>query len=422
MALLAVLGGCASTPVVEQAKIARKAEKNQQAPLIAIADRMASEGRHSAAALLYKQAYDDGENDAAALAGLARSLIALGRYAEAERILGAGAASGNADIYLGLGEVNLAFGRPAIALANYREASAAGGGARAQSGLAVALDMLDRHEEALDAHRDAARLAGNDLNIRSNLGLSLALHGETGQALDILETVAADPAAAVQHRQNLVLAYVLAGREDKATQIASIDLDPVSVRQTVLYFREIAALEPPARLRSLVYAAQEPERARADQAVLVFEEGPEKPAAAARIIEAAVQLPEPEPASEPEPAPAPAATPRPEPVGLPPLVDATGWSVQIAAYRTAEQLIAGRAIYWGRFDGILGDLEPRRSEIDFGERADPPRGFFYRLNAGTLRSFEEANAICERLEAEGAPCWVRPPEPAEGRLPAATGD
>ncbi len=402
-ALVLALAACTGTPVSQQVDTARAAV-GPMTPLVRVADRLADNGHFAAAIPLYRQAYADGEG-VRALSGLARALVGLGRYAEADAVLkrGGGTARASAEIALEEGEVNLAFGRPGLALAAFERALDVAESARAHSGRAVALDALGRHAAALESHRRAVELAGDDLNIRSNQALSQALHDDVETAVGALERIVADPRAQVQHRQNLVLAYVFAGEEDKAAQMAAIDLDSRSVGRTIAYFRELHTLPPVERVRALVYGAKTPERDLSDVAVLVIDESDDKAAAARRVVETAPPPPEPEP----------------EPVGLPPLVDPEGWSVQVAAYRTADQLIRGQKLLWDRYSDILGPLEPRRSEVDFGDRETPPRGFFYRLNAGPLKDYAEARAICDRLKAIGAPCWIRPPEPTEGRLPEA---
>ncbi len=401
-ALVLALAACTGTPVSQQVDTARAAV-GPMTPLVRVADRLADNGHFAAAIPLYRQAYADGAG-VRALSGLARALVGLGRYAEAEAVLkrGGGTARASAEIALEEGEVNLAFGRPELALAAFERALDAAESARAYSGRAVALDALGHHAEALESHRRAVDLAGDDLNIRSNLALSQALHDDVDTAVAALEDIVADSRAQVQHRQNLVLAYVFAGKEDRAAQMAAIDLDARSVGRTIAYFRELHSLPPVERVRALVYGAKTPERDLSDVAVLVIDESDDKAAAAKRVV-----------------APPPPPEPEPEPVGLPPLVDPEGWSVQVAAYRTANQLIRGQALLWERYSDILGPLEPRRSEVDFGDRETPPRGFFYRLNAGPLKDYAEARAICDRLKAVGAPCWIRPPEPTEGRLPEA---
>ncbi|MFQ5346554.1 MAG: tetratricopeptide repeat protein [Rhodothalassiaceae bacterium] len=409
-ALVLALAACTGTPVSHEVEIARAASA-PMTPLIRLADRLADHGQFAAAIPLYRQAYADGDG-ARALSGLARALVGLGRYAEADSVLKRGDARKDMAIALEQGEVDLALARPALALEAFDTALALGESARAHSGRAVALDALGRHEEALEAHARAVDLAGEDLNIRSNMALSRALHDDLAAAIATLEKIVAQPAAQVQHRQNLVLAYVFAGEEEKAARMAAIDLDARSVGQTIAYFRELHTLPPAARVQALVYGAKQPERDLSDVAVLVIDESEEKAAAAKRVV-AKAPPPPPEPAPEPEP--------EPEPVKLPPLVDPEGWSVQVAAYRTAEQLVRGQKQLWERYADILGPLEPRRSEVDFGDRETPPRGFFYRLNAGPLKDYAEAREICDQLRAIDAPCWIRPPEPSEGRLPGTGG-
>ena len=102
---------------------------------------------------------------------------------------------------------------------------------------------------------------------------------------------------------------------------------------------------------------------------------------------------------------------------LPPLLNNEGYALQIAAYRKADQLVEGWNILHKRYADLIGTLSPRRSEVDFGKRNKDPKGFFYRLNAGPLTTFEEAKVLCDQIISRGGPCWVRSPEPAEGHLP-----
>jgi hypothetical protein len=126
-------------------------------------------------------------------------------------------------------------------------------------------------------------------------------------------------------------------------------------------------------------------------------------------------LAEPAVVSAPEPAPAPVE----EAMDIPPLDHNVGYAVQIAAYRHASELNPGWAMLKEKYKDLIGGLEPRRSEVDFGNRDSNPKGFFYRLNAGPLNSYKAAKAICDAISAQGGDCWVRPPLPTEGRVPAA---
>ena len=107
---------------------------------------------------------------------------------------------------------------------------------------------------------------------------------------------------------------------------------------------------------------------------------------------------------------------------MPALLGPEGWALQIAAYRTKEELRPGWEKLKEKYFDIIGQLEPRRSEIDFGDRAQQPNGYFYRLNAGPLTSYEEARVACQKISELGTDCWVRPPEVTEGDIPEAESD
>jgi len=417
-----VLSGCAGSSVGEAGKTAAEGASGER-PMLSLAERMAENARYAAAVPLYREVYLRGHADTEALAGLADALIELGRYAEAERVLGkaAGAQTRDPRIQLALGRVNLVFARPEIALEHFRRAADHGGGARADSGRAIALDALGRHQAALDAHARAVEAGKDDPNLLSNSALSLAAHDHPGEAVDILEKLVERPDAGAQHRQNLVFALVMNGEQEKARRVAAVDLDSASATKTLRYFRELASLSPKERVRALIFAGKRRQRSRADEGILVLPDDSGRRAAVMAVLQQPVPVPDPQPRAESEPAPEPEAEPEPEPepeaTAMPPLVDPEGWSVQVAAYRSPQRLVQGRETYWSRYPDILGPLEPRRSEVDFGDRDEPPRGFFYRLNAGPLKDYEEAEAICRRLKDAGADCWIRPPEPSEGRLP-----
>lgn len=75
-----------------------------------------------------------------------------------------------------------------------------------------------------------------------------------------------------------------------------------------------------------------------------------------------------------------------------------------------------------KYFDIIGQLEPRRCEIDFADRLQQPNGYFYRLNAVHLTSYEEVRDACQKIAELGTDCWVRPPEVTEGDLPATEHD
>ncbi len=134
-----------------------------------------------------------------------------------------------------------------------------------------------------------------------------------------------------------------------------------------------------------------------------------------------VEVP-PEPVAVVEPTPEPVQQAQEDPGGVPALLGPEGWALQIAAYRTKEELRPGWEKLKAKYFDIIGHLAPRRSEIDFGDRETQPNGYYYRLNAGPLTSYEEARVACEKIQEMGTDCWVRPPEIAEGDLPESEQD
>ncbi len=408
LALGAVLAGSASTSGLG-------AVADEAASLRAQAERFLHQGRPAAALALYRDAYALAGPGTAqeALVGIGRSLLALGRPELAEPILkrATGGGRGGWQAHYAFGQALLRMGRYAEAARAFARAAAAGGDARARLAEAIARDAAGEPErrEEVPADMDGTA-AAEDPAVATNIALLHTLHGRIAPAMRIYRRLVAAERADVVTRHDLALALVFAHEEDRAAQVLRLDLDAGAVDATLRYFRRLEALPPAARVRALIASSAPMSHAPADTAIPVVPDSPQKRALLKRLFA--------RPAPPPPPPPAPEPAPAPEPVDLPPLIDPTGWSVQIAAYRTPAQLKRGQAYYWRKYAEVLGRYRPRRSEIDYGPRKKAPRGFFYRLNVGDLHDRAEAAALCKRLKALGAPCWVRPPEPPEGRLPA----
>ena len=85
--------------------------------------------------------------------------------------------------------------------------------------LALVEIALDKKDEAI-----AFLKAGRDVLDPSNYGLALALAGDSGDALSVLEAAAREPGADPTVRQNLALAHALAGDWAEAKTIAAQDV------------------------------------------------------------------------------------------------------------------------------------------------------------------------------------------------------
>lgn len=340
--------------------------------------------------------------DGGALLGLAQSLLAIGQNADAAKVfIKAAKAGGGGPALRGLAQAQLHLGQPALAAESARRAIQLDpNDARSMGILGISLDVMGDHRGAADVYSDAMDRFPASMALASNHGLSMVMTGDMDMGTRLLEDVVRDGRAKARDRQNLALAYALGGDYDKAAALSAIDLDVSGVRANLLFADMLRAMSPKARLSALVLGSQAPQTDNSQNANAVYLKGDN-----AAWVDASIRRLVPQEGSA-------------DLAGVPPLMDPTGWAVQIAAYRKLEHLAPGWAYLSSKYASIIGGLEPRRSEVTHPPAPKGPVGFFYRLNAGPLRSKEEALDICKRLEARGAECWVRPPTAGEGRLPS----
>ncbi len=137
-----------------------------------------------------------------------------------------------------LGLSYLAAGRPQEALQPLALlARAEPDNADSRSALGVALDQLERFEEARMAYQEALAIRPDDPRVLTNLGVSFLLTGEAAEAEAVLRQAAALPGAPAEARQNLAIALGLQGRLDEAEAIARVDLPPAMAAANVSYLR-----------------------------------------------------------------------------------------------------------------------------------------------------------------------------------------
>lgn len=414
-----LLAACSYANAVPQEVTAAQASPAAAEPggLLTIAREMAAKGDHEGAIPLFRHAAATTRSPEA-LTGLSDSLLAMGNLEAAYRILGD--LIGNQTVKLP-GPTYYSYGKAALALGNFsaalegfsRAVNLLPGDPRPKSGKAIALAATGKIAEAI------VTLHGtNDRSSLSNKALVLAATGSPGAAIDILEPLLRGGGAQARDRQNLAMAYLLDGQEDRAFQVARLDLDAASVNETFTFYRSLASLGRAERMQALVTGTIDPAWTKSEAANLSLEESKDRQIAAQRMVTK-------------KPAPILAAAPiKPEPVkkvrpvnykpgDIPPLLEPEGWALQIGAYRTLKRLTDGWGILYERNIDILKDIPPRRSEMDFGSRIEGPSGFYFRLNAGPLKTLAEAKALCTELRKRGTSCWIRPPESSEGKLPTA---
>ena len=256
---VAALQGCAAVPrgpVVTGIGNPLPGSDQAQAKagkLVQLADAAASAGNPDAAAGMYEEAALLDPTSRAAALGLGDALLRLGRPGPAgeafERAL-----RGRADAraQLGYGRALLALNRPEVAIDHLENArSLAPRDVATLKALGVAYDQSGRHADAASAYRAGLALKPDDEALRTNLGLSLALGGDGPGAIAILKPVAEAPGADARARQNLALAYGLAGELAAAERLSQIDLGADDVRHNLAIFATLSAVDGPTAARAL---------------------------------------------------------------------------------------------------------------------------------------------------------------------------
>ena len=178
-------------PVASSAKAAKADE--QAFKYYNAAQEKLAEGELAEALAAMENAVALSPRDAGYRMGLAELYMKSGRFHSAETTL--------QDVL----ELNPSDGRAGISLALAQLAQGRGGAAVAQ------LNSLEGQVGA------------------SDLGLAYALAGETVRALELLEPAARSPEATPRVRQNLALAYALAGDWKKARITAAQDISPAQL-------------------------------------------------------------------------------------------------------------------------------------------------------------------------------------------------
>lgn len=250
LVLALALGGCVtagqpSGPNAQPVTAAGTESAGRAPKFLRLAQQSLDAGNHAAAAEFYRKAVNAAPDSFRARLGLAKAKYAQGKARDAVNAYRAALEirpeSGQAK--LGLGQALLADDQLEHAIEAADTLLAAGGeGHRPYLVKGVALDLLGRHEAAQRTYRAGLEMSPENLSLKNNLGLSLAVSGAHGEAIRLLEDIADAPAAPARTRQNLALAYGLAGEMQDAAATARRDLAPESVERNLRYYRRLRTL------------------------------------------------------------------------------------------------------------------------------------------------------------------------------------
>lgn len=199
------------------------------------------DGAFSQALSDYEQAAKQSPDSLDATLSYARLARKLGRTTDSipllERVMAAH--PNQPEVLTELGFAYLAKQSPEPALPLFERAIAVKSSPSAWNGKGIALDRLNRHEEAQEAYRKALDdLADTDRSVRGNLGLSLVFSEKYKEAIRLLEPLAKRDDATPTMRQNLALAYGLSGRIHDARQLALRDLTPEQAQENLKYYQQ----------------------------------------------------------------------------------------------------------------------------------------------------------------------------------------
>ena len=347
---------------------------------------------------------------------------------------------GDAALRFLLGRAYLANGRMTAAETSFADALALDpSNSRAALNLALMKASRAQNDEAL------ALLESNRNGLdAADYGLALALAGDTSGGVTSLEASARAAGATSRVRQNLALAYALAGRWPEARVVVAQDLslDMVDARlaswaslahpraswDQVAGVLGVRPVYDPGQLPQLALNMQ-----AAPQQAAETSPPPPAPVEPVRATQASFAA-EPAPVYE-----APVAEPvAPTPVAAPyfaPLITASKTPlkqavvpaplpVPVAAKSVAQPVAATRGVESGRFvvqlgafsgssraevawNSISNKLSELRNYDPVSARVKVKAGSFYRLSVSGFTTRESAGQVCTRIKSAGGVCFVR---------------
>ncbi len=176
---------------------------------------------YSAAARIYRSVHDAMHQRLEPLLGLGDALFGGKSFGEAvgayRKVLAM--RKNNHQARRGLGEALVHSGNIREGVSNLEMALSTGKSSRLFNKLAFAHEMAGAPRTSQAYYRSGLALYPDDLALRNNLALSLALSGDYAEAVDQLGRVAKHPSATGSHRRNLAFVHSMAGNFDAASRI-----------------------------------------------------------------------------------------------------------------------------------------------------------------------------------------------------------
>lgn len=231
------LAGCGALPQSPASGAAAGSETVQ------VADAAFEAGSYEEAIRLYERAAQKDSNLTPAYLGLGRSYMAMGQFSRARFALRRAETLNkrNPDVHNELGNLELRQLRPAEAIVHFDQAlRRQRNNLSALTGKAVSLDFLSRHLDAQVVYKQALATYPTNFVLLSNYALSLALSGQVGEGISIMQELLRDPKQGDAVRSNMAIAYALAGRERDARAMLEGTMSAAEIEETLAQYRKMA--------------------------------------------------------------------------------------------------------------------------------------------------------------------------------------
>jgi Flp pilus assembly protein TadD len=255
LAALLALVGCGGLPKTEEQNMADD-HRSKYAQALRMADNVGRNGDPAAARIFYERAAALQPNDLEPQVGLAESAASAGDFAQSAAAYrkAMAIAPTRAEFIYGHARGLLMTGETAHAIEQFsRYIRSKPEDPRGYIGLGIAHDISGAHAAAQTAYLDGLQAAPDNMALRNNLALSLALADESEDAVGILRELAQEPGAAARVRQTLALVYAISGRMDAATDLVRQSVSSAEARNTIAFLRSLQGLRGPALAEAVLF-------------------------------------------------------------------------------------------------------------------------------------------------------------------------
>lgn len=198
----------------------------------------------ASAADYYGNLYASDPTNLAAAIGMLQNLREMGSFDQARETAGK-LLAGKPDqpkLVAEFGKIELASGRFKEAVQQLeRSVTLDSTDWTVHSALGIAYDRLGEYDHADASYQAALAISPGNPAVLSNFALSKAMAGDLKAARVLLQQAAAGGGADARVRQNYALVSALGGDLARAEELTKKDLPPELARDTIAYYRELAA-------------------------------------------------------------------------------------------------------------------------------------------------------------------------------------